>query len=254
MKPAKRSSTRHELVLEQLMQAAERLFVQKGVGGTSVNELAQAIGVTRTGLYHYISGKEELLEYLVRGFSMETADQVQEIADNKDENAAARLRECVVAMAIRVAKNPQRFRLLLVCEGAFPDELAKQHRAARRRTFHTLSGLITQAVEEGICRPIDPELGALTLAGVANWVAFWFPLRHSTNQTPEHVAQYLADIALEGLFNSRAADGEAGIPQALRLLHEDVHRLEQLFNSAELTPSLAVGPMSRTRHDSSNNA
>lgn len=218
-------------MLEQLMQAAEHLFLEKGVAGTSVNDLAQAIGVTRTALYHYISGKEELLEHLVRGFSLETAEQLRGIAGSTQRSAATRLRECIIAMTVRVAKNPQRFRLLLTSEYAFPQELARQHLAARRQTFHTLSGLVKQAIAEGTCRPIDPELAALTLAGVSNWVAFWFPRRNSADLTAERVAEYLADIALRGIMNPRSIEGEAGIPHALTLLREDVQRLEQLLNT-----------------------
>ena len=216
------------------MQAAERLFARQGVAGTSLQELADAVGLTRTGIYHYISGKDELLEQLVRGFTLETAEQLQALAAETDRGAAVRLREGVVAMASRVAAHPQRFRLLLTSEEAFSDALAKQHRKARRATLDALSDLVSQAIGEGTCRPVDPELAAFSLVGVANWVAFWYP-RQRSSASPADLAEQLADIALRGVLSSRGSDAEHAIPQALAFLREDVQRLEHLLGSTRQT-------------------
>ncbi|HEY5858471.1 MAG TPA: TetR/AcrR family transcriptional regulator [Aldersonia sp.] len=228
-KPTTRSPARHELVLDQLMQAAEQLFARQGVAGTSLQELADAVGLTRTGIYHYIRGKDELLEMLVRGFTVEAAEQLQALATETDRGAAIRLRKGITAMATRVAEHPQRFRLLLTSEEAFPEPLATQHRKARRDTLAALTELVSQAITEGSCRPVDPELAAFSLAGVANWVAFWYPRQRSGPSTPAQVAEQLADIALAGVLSARDMNGENAIPQALALLHEDVRRLEHLL-------------------------
>ncbi|TSD93633.1 TetR/AcrR family transcriptional regulator [Skermania sp. ID1734] len=186
--------------------------------------------MTRTGIYHYISGKDELLEQLVRGFTLVTAQHLQQLATETDRSATLRLREGVVAMATRVAEHPQRFRLLLTSEEAFPEPLAKQHRKARRATLEALSELISQAIGEGTCRPVDPELAAFSLVGVANWVAFWYPKQKSAPASPAQVAEELADIALRGVLSDRASNGESAVGSALAFLKEDVQRLEHLLN------------------------
>jgi AcrR family transcriptional regulator len=233
-KPTQRSGVRHELVLEQLMGAAETLFARQGVAGTSLQELAEAVGLTRTGVYHYVSGKDELLEHLVRGFTLVTANEVQALADDTTRPAGERLHDAVVAMAVRVAEHPQRFRLLLTSEEAFPTNLAKQHRRARRKTFAALGSLVSQGITDGSVNPVDPELTAFALAGVSNWVAFWYP-RHepAQNQTPQQTAEALAEIALGGIVNvSHEPSGEQAVPQALALLRQDVQRLEHLLNAS----------------------
>lgn len=211
------------------MVAAETLFARQGVGGTSLQELADAVGLTRTGIYHYVKGKDELLEYLVRGFTLVTAKEVQAFADDTSRAALPRLRDAVIAMAVRVAEHPQRFRLLLTSEEAFPAALAKQHRRARRTTFAALSELVTQGINDGSMNPIDPDLTAFALAGVSNWVAFWYP--HSGDErSPREVAETLADIALGGVANTRGeVAGEDAVPHALSLLRDDVARLEHLL-------------------------
>jgi AcrR family transcriptional regulator len=216
------------LVLEQLMGAAETLFARQGVAGTSLEEIAEAVGLTRTGIYHYVKGKEELLEYLVRGFTLVTAKEVKAFADDTTRPALPRLRDAVIAMAVRVAEHPQRFRVLLTSEEALPPVLAKQHRRARRTTFDALSSLVAQGINDGSANPVDPDMTAFALAGVANWVAFWYP-RQGDQRSPREIAESLADIALGGVTNSRGeVTGAGAVPHALSLLREDVARLELL--------------------------
>lgn len=212
------------------MEAAEQLFARQGVAGTSLQELAEAIGLTRTGIYHYIRGKEELLEILVRGFTLHTAQDMQRLAKPDSRPAIDRLREGVTDMALTVARNPQRFRLLLTSEGALPEPLAEQHLQARRQTLLSLTDLVSQAVKEGSCRPVDAELAAFSLLGVANWIAFWYP-RHSGagSATPELLVTGMVDIALGGLVAKRAPSGSDSVPYVVGLLREDLDRLESML-------------------------
>src|SRR5215216_4033928 len=51
---------------EELSREAARLFAQKGYHGTSIGDLAQALGVQKGSLYAHIEGKEDLL-YVTMG-------------------------------------------------------------------------------------------------------------------------------------------------------------------------------------------
>jgi AcrR family transcriptional regulator len=229
-KPAIKSAARREMVENQLMEAAERLFARQGFAGTSLQELADAVGLTRTGVYHYFNGKEEMLAALVRGFTVETADDVRRLADSRGALPFERLSEAVTNMIERVALHPQRFRLLLTSESAFPEALAAQYLKARRDTLRALTGLVSQCISAGTCRPVDPELAAFSLLGASNWVAFWYPRRDGIgSKTPRELAQSLADVALGGLLDKRAADGHDGVQHVLGLLREDLDRLNHML-------------------------
>jgi AcrR family transcriptional regulator len=232
-KPTTKSAARHELVMGQIMEAAERLFAQQGVAGTSLQELADAVGLTRTGIYHYVKGKDAMLEALVRGFTVETAKDLRRLAAAEDAPAFQRLREGVTNMAERVAEHPQRFRLLLTSEGALPESLAKQYLQARRDTLRSLTELVSQSITAGSCRAVDPELAAFSLLGAANWVAFWYPRKGgSGSQGPHEIAEALADIALGGLLEPRGPGNADGVPHVLGLLRGDLDRLEHMLGGA----------------------
>src|ERR1700678_4792608 len=70
------SSSRRELVMSEILEHATRLFAERGYDGTTLQDIAAAVGITRPGLYNYISSKEQLLAELVRDVSESTAHSV----------------------------------------------------------------------------------------------------------------------------------------------------------------------------------
>jgi AcrR family transcriptional regulator len=231
--PEPKHGVRHEMVVEQLMHEATRLFAQYGVAGTSMQQLAEAVGLTRTGVYYYFKSKNEMLEALVEGFTLDTANHIENLASAEDEPGIERLKAAVHYMICKVAQSPERFRLLLTSEGAFSDELGKHHRRARRRTLNGLVTLVKQAVDEGACKPVDPELAAFSLLGTSNWVAFWHTRslgpEGARALTPEQTADGLTPIAIGGLLADRVAPNGSPITHLLGLLREDIDRLEQII-------------------------
>jgi AcrR family transcriptional regulator len=55
------SSSRRELVMSEILEHATRLFAERGYDGTTLQDIADAIGITRPGLYNYISSCSLLL-------------------------------------------------------------------------------------------------------------------------------------------------------------------------------------------------
>ena len=56
---------RRELVEAQIYEQATRLFAERGFAGTSLQDIADAMGMTRPALYYYVKNKDQLLARLV---------------------------------------------------------------------------------------------------------------------------------------------------------------------------------------------
>src|SRR5262245_44163502 len=82
--------------LRGILERAARLIYQKGYEGTSMQEIADACGLTKAGLYHYIATKEALLsaimEYGMDLFEEVVLDQVRDIRDPLDRLRATMAR------------------------------------------------------------------------------------------------------------------------------------------------------------------
>jgi AcrR family transcriptional regulator len=51
---------------KQIFDTAIHLFIQKGVVNTSMREIAEAVGITTGGLYHFVKSKMKLSVWLLR--------------------------------------------------------------------------------------------------------------------------------------------------------------------------------------------
>jgi len=59
----------------EIFRAAAELMVEKGYGGTSIGDIAQAVGMTKAGLYHHISGKQDML-YQILNHAMDVLNRI----------------------------------------------------------------------------------------------------------------------------------------------------------------------------------
>jgi AcrR family transcriptional regulator len=225
-----RQPTRRRLVSNELLEHAARLFAEQGFANTSLQDIADAMGISRPALYHYVSNKEELLAALVRDVLERVVEILEQARDREDLAPERRVEVALHRIVVNNARNTTRFRLLDRSEPDLPAEIAELHRAARRRVLDLLTGLIEDAVSAGAFRPLPARTVALGMLGMANWVAWWY--RSAADGDADAVADVLVDVALTGV---RRADDRAVAPgpwAALDLLQEDLAHLRSALGRA----------------------
>jgi AcrR family transcriptional regulator len=229
----RQSNVRHELVSQEILEKAAALFAQRGFSDTSLQDVAKALGISRTALYHYIGGKDELLATLVRGLTGETAESLERIASDDTRDPVDKLRAAVRGMATRIAQNPARFRLLLMSEGSLPEPLATEHNRARRRALRAITAILRAGIQTGQLRPTDERIAAFGILGMCNWVAWWYQPGREKGADPEQIADQLATIAVAGLLTSaeRSPKGSAGVEHAMDLLRKDLDYLQRALQN-----------------------
>ena len=222
------SSSRRELVMSEILEHATRLFAERGYDGTTLQDIADAIGITRPGLYNYISSKEQLLAALVRDVSENTAHIVRAVRLRNDLSSVEKLRVVVRALVLQRAGAPERFRVLDRTEAALPEGVAALHLKARREVLTEMRAIIKEGVSPGELRPRDARLAALSVIGMCNWVAWWF---HPGSSHPaEPVADQLAQNAVDMLAYPEGTGRSATSPhRALQLARENLDYLERFL-------------------------
>lgn len=118
---------------EKLIEVAIKLFAAKGFDGTSINDIAAELAITKQALLHHFGRKEKLYgEVLQRIFAGSEARVEQAI--NRHTDPVARLRAALDAMYQLMMKDTNRAQVLL------RELLDNQHRApdARRWYFQPL--------------------------------------------------------------------------------------------------------------------
>ena len=190
--PRRRGRPGHDL--DAVLTAAVRLFNERGYDATSMFDIAESLGITKSSVYHHISGKEQLLL-----LAMDRA------LDGLFE-AAAEVRALEVSAIERLEQLIRRSVLVLDARFAFVTVLlrvrgnteAEKHALARRRDFDTLvTDLVKQAQMEGSVRPdVEPATAARLLLGMVISLTEWYRPRAGGAAA---IADTVAAVAFEGL-------------------------------------------------------
>jgi AcrR family transcriptional regulator len=190
--PRRRGRPGHDQ--DAVLNAAVRLFNERGYDATSMFDIAESLGITKSSVYHHISGKEQLLQMaLDRALDglFEAADDVKAL----DLPAIERLEQLIRRSVVVLAERLEFVTLLLRVRG---NTAVEQHGLARRRVFDArVTELVKQAQAEGGVRPdVDPATAARLLFGMVNSLTEWYRPRPGGAAA---MADTVAAIAFEGL-------------------------------------------------------
>lgn len=229
----KSSTSRKVLVEQQILGRATALFAERGFAGTSLQDVADATGLTRPALYYYFSSKDQLLARIVRDTTMDVAERLEAVAtDQPDLGPVAHLRELVRRSTVFQAEHRSQFQMLLRSEAELPADITDLYTAGRRRVLRTYLTTIERGVSAGVFRPVDARTAALAVIGMVNWVAGWNQL----DEDAAAVAERLAEMAVASVLLHRGPDvAPATARDVLAMLKDDIalleHRLDDLDRS-----------------------
>lgn len=180
---------------ESLLRSAVQVFHERGYDGTSMDDVATSLGVTKSAIYHHVRGKEELLRLSVdRALDALFAVLAEPAA--RTGPAIDRLRH-VVRRSVEVLVDELPFvTLLLRVRGNSPVERGALER--RREFDHRVGALVADAVADGSLRPdVDPAVATRLLFGMVNSLTEWY--RPGGPLGAAQVADAVTAVAFDGL-------------------------------------------------------
>lgn len=158
--------------LDSLLAAAVKVFNEKGYDGTSMDVLAARLGLSKSSIYHHVSGKQELLE-LALNRALNALFAATTEAGATQGRAIDRL-EYLVRRSVDILSTELPYvTLLLRVRG---NTAVEKRALARRREFDEFVGdLVVAAAREGdIAEGTDPALVSRLLFGTVNSLIEWY--------------------------------------------------------------------------------
>lgn len=225
----KKARVRRTLVETEIHEQATRLFAERGYAGTNFQDIADAVGLTRPALYHYVKSKDELLAKLVAEITVVAASDIAAIAD-RDATATERIRAIVEMLVRQQGEQGERFRLLLRSEADLPDSVAESYNENRRSLLRSVTGVIDQGIARGEFRAVSPAVAAFGIIGMVNWVAWWY---HSGSPYDlDTVCADLSDLAVHGIAAEEGRPSSSTPRDALNGVRRELDRLAGLLDEA----------------------
>ena len=182
---------------EEIVDAAARLFSQQGYAATSIQDIADSVGILKGSLYHYIHTKEDLLDAVIREAHLRTAALGIE-ALGMEGDALAKLSFVVERHLMEAAGNQAKVRVFYQESKFLPPERLAGILATRDSYEHSIRQIIAGGQVEGTIGPhLDPVLTAIAILSVLNSVQQWF--RPDGARSLEEVTDSFTDLVLRSV-------------------------------------------------------
>jgi TetR/AcrR family transcriptional regulator, cholesterol catabolism regulator len=189
--------------LREICRVAARVFYEKGYTGASMQEIAEAVGLTKAGLYHHIGSKDRLL-FEIMNYGMDilketVLDRVAEIQDPR-----RRLRETIAGHIDLIVRARDLEITVILHENRSLQGVWREKINARKRQYIIfLENLITEVQKNSSAAPvISPKVAAFALLGMINWLYQWYDIQGPIAE--RELAQAYTDFFLRGLLGASA--------------------------------------------------
>lgn len=150
----------------EILDAAEQLFVTRGFDKTSTNDILDRVGIARGTLYYHFKSKEEILDAMIQRMTETLLKRAGQIAVQKDKPVLQRLTEMILALNVDSELGNE------IMEQVHKPQNALMHQKMQAGLLAgavpLFTGLIEEGIAQGICQTEYPAETAEMLLVYSN--------------------------------------------------------------------------------------
>jgi TetR/AcrR family acrAB operon transcriptional repressor len=176
---ARRTKLEAQETRNRILDTAERVFLKRGVSRTTLEDIAEAAGVTRGAIYWHFKNKADLFEAMMERVSLPMEDMAAR-ADDDLEDPLDYVRGCALKVLEHVTADPQSRRVQEIChyKVEYVDEMEQlraRHIECRTNALTLVERGMRSASKKGLLAPwVNPRLAAIGLhAMVVGLIQSW---------------------------------------------------------------------------------
>jgi AcrR family transcriptional regulator len=191
---------------KKLIEAAARVFQDKGFGAASLGDVANELGTDRASLYYYVSSKEELFHAVVFQAAEENVLVAEAIRD-ADLPVSEKLAELIHELMLSYEKHyPYLFVYIQEKMASWNPETDQESSAwaddmidLNARYAAAVNAVVRQGVEQGVFKQLaSTRVISYGIVGMVNWSHRWF--RPEGPSSADDISRAYAEIVLKGLL------------------------------------------------------
>jgi AcrR family transcriptional regulator len=193
---------------DRIIEEAVKLFYARGFTGTTLDDIAAELGVTKPFIYTHFRSKVELLAALCTP-TIELSHAAVANAAKQPGSPSERLYRAVVDFTHVVLSRQANIAIFFREEKNLAPEALAAINALRKQFDRVLSQLLAEGVEAGEFHIADINLTALAIGGMISWAYTWH--RPGGRLSLDEMCARMADLALQMVGADRDAMGQAGV-------------------------------------------
>lgn len=191
----------HDAKRDAVLREASASFSKRGYHGTSLDDIAQRLNVTKPALYYYFPNKQAMLKACFDQ-AMQAAFDNLERAKREGRDGRGKLRMALSDL-LDDFLGEYSVAITVLEEGSLSPDDFESVKAARRRYEHALRAFVREGIRDGSIVPCDPKAAVLAMLGALSWVQRWY--RTGGGWSRAQINTLMSDL-LERMISSTPAE------------------------------------------------
>lgn len=139
----------------EILDAAEKLFSEKGFDGTSTNDILDEVGIARGTLYYHFKSKEDILDAMIERMTGRLIKKAAEIAAQKELPIMQRLTMTMLSLNVDNDLSQEIMKQVHKPQNALMHQKMQEHLIASVNPL--ITGLVRECIAQGICQTDFPS-------------------------------------------------------------------------------------------------
>ncbi|MFB4164720.1 TetR/AcrR family transcriptional regulator [Alteribacillus sp. JSM 102045] len=183
---------------EEILQTSITLFEQQGFSETSIQDIVQALGVTKGTFYYYFNSKEQVLMTIHSLYIDNVLVQQNAILNNNSISHIEKLHQLIDMLITNIEPRGQSAKVFYREFRHLSDSHLKEVKPKRDEIRNSIEKVIKDGMQAGEFRSdLKPDIITLGILGACNWTYQWFNPGGETSD--KDVASIYVDMVLNGI-------------------------------------------------------
>ena len=183
MTPTKRESTGpgYDKRTSKILRSAASIIRRKGFSATRIDDIAESVGLTKAGLYHYIPKKALLLSAIME-HAIELLDVEVLLPSVAETDPEKRLRHLLQSCAYMFLRERDLMLVLFDEFGQLKPEEQRRFLPRQKEFLELLRTTLEELREEGKLRDLEIQVAVFNLLAPVLWLPRWYKRRRSLSR------------------------------------------------------------------------
>ncbi|WP_201836497.1 TetR/AcrR family transcriptional regulator [Microvirga zambiensis] len=185
---------KHNMVREEILASATKLFADRGFRAVSLEEIAAELGYGKSSIYYYYNSKDDLLWGVYEYISDRYMTEAKKIFE-MPKSSAVQMSSLIRMHVLFLAENKEWTTVFFRDISELPADRQTDVRGIIVRYNWFFKSVYQQGVERGEFKPLSPEIAVNAILGACNWMVNWFdPKRgHSAHDIADQFIKIFAE-------------------------------------------------------------
>ncbi len=158
---------------QKIVDTAADLFHKQGYRATTIDNIANQLGVTKGAVYNYVNCKEEILFIIYKNVLQRAFEDINRIRTT-DLPPDEKLRMIIKNQINIIINNLSLMFVFFTEETQLPKEYYQIVRAKKKEYDQIIQKIIEEGISLGIFEEVDPQLLSYAINGICNWIYKWY--------------------------------------------------------------------------------